>query len=146
MYNIVHHIHSSRGSALLLGLLILSAVLGVGLGVSSVVVQNISGARGVEFLTISFPAADAGVERALHRIRKDGAFTGSTCQGPGNQDAICDLSAVLSVAPDVSYAVHIYEPGFGDPAVGTCPGTVQNWCIFSTGSFDTIFRSIQVSF
>lgn len=135
-----------KGSALLFSTLILSVILGIGLSVSTIVVRDIASARDVGLIMPSFPAADAGVERMLYRTRKDSSFSGAACQGTSGQDAICDASSTLSFSSDISYDAHIYEPGFGDPAVGTCPELTQNWCIFSTGTFQDFSRKIQVSF
>lgn len=135
----------NKGSALLFGTLVLSVMLGIGLSVSTIVARDIALARDVGLIMPSFPAADAGVERMLYRIRKVGISSG-ICQGTLGQDPTCDATSLLSFSPDISYTVHIYEPGFGDPSVGTCPGATPNWCIFSTGAFQDISRSIQVSF
>lgn len=136
----------NKGSALLFSTLILSVMLGIGLSVSTIVARDIALGRDVGLIIPSFPAADAGIERMLYRIRKDGSFSGANCQGTSGQDAICDATDTLSISSTLSYTVHIYEPGFGDPSVGTCPGGVTNWCIFSTGTFQDISRRIQVSF
>ena len=136
---------SNNGSALLFSMLILSVILGIGLSVSTIVSRDISSARDVGLIIPSFSAANAGVERMLYRIRKTGVPPG-VCHGTSGQAAVCDATSILSFSPDISYTTHIYEPGFGDPSVGTCPGATPTWCIFSTGAFQDISRSIQVSF
>ena len=131
---------------MLFSLLILSVMLGIGLGVSTIMIQEFTISRDVKLIVPAFYGADAGIERMLYRIRKDARFVGVTCQGSSGQDALCDASATLSFSADATYQASIYEPGFGEDAVGTCPGTAANWCIFSTGTFQDFARKIRVSF
>ena len=94
----------NKGSALLFSMLILSVMLGIGLSVSSIVARDIALGRDVGLIIPSFPAADAGIERMLYRIRKDGSFSGATCQGTSGQDAICDATDTLSISSTLSFA------------------------------------------
>jgi len=146
MPNSMEYINSSKGSALLFSVLILSVILGVGLGISTIMVQEFTISQDVKLIVPAFYGADAGIERMLYRIRKDAGFVGAICQGSSGQDAVCDSSGILSFSSDATYIAHIYEPGYGDPLVGTCPGTSANWCIFSTGTFRDFARKIRASF
>ena len=134
---------SNRGSALLLATLVLTAVLGIGLGLSTIMVQQITISKNVGFFVPAFYAADAGVEKMLYRIRKDPNFSGAICKGTSGQDPRCDYTGALS---ETSYTVHVYEPSFGDPAVGTCPPTTLHWCVFSTGLMQDFTRRMRASF
>lgn len=133
----------SRGSALLLATLVLTTVLGIGLGLSTIMVQQIKIGRSVGFFVPAFYAADAGVEKMLYRTRKDPGFSGAVCKGTSGQDPRCDYTYTLS---QTSYTAHIYEPSFGDPAVGTCPVGTLHWCIFGTGFMQDFTRRMRASF
>ncbi|MDP2631079.1 MAG: hypothetical protein Q8P56_06790 [Candidatus Uhrbacteria bacterium] len=64
-----------KGSALLISVIIASALLIVGVEVSMFVVSTIRQARSIDQTLVASYAAESGVESALHQIRKEGRTT-----------------------------------------------------------------------
>ena len=64
-----------RGSALLISVIVSSALLIVGVEVSMFVVSTIRQARSIDQTLVAAYAAESGVESALHQMRKEGRST-----------------------------------------------------------------------
>lgn len=69
------HLHDMRGSALLISVIVASALLVVGVEVSMFVTSTIRQARSIDQALVASYAAESGVETALHQIRKEGRTT-----------------------------------------------------------------------
>lgn len=64
-----------KGSALLISVIVASALLIVGVEVSMFVVSTIRQARSIDQTLVAAYAAESGVENALHQMRKEGRST-----------------------------------------------------------------------
>lgn len=109
-----------------MALLVSASITAIALGMSSIILSGAQQAGDVGRYVPAFYAADAGVERALYRLRQN-----------DNQVNFNDGVFVNGAA----YDVIISTPGNGE-----CPASIVNICIFSTGSFDVLSRRIQVSY
>lgn len=118
--------NSQKGQIFILALLLSASIATIALGMSSVILSGAQQAADVGRYVPAFYAADAGVERALYRIRQN-----------SNQSNFSNGSFLNNAL----YDVVILTPGSGE-----CPGSVSNICIFSKGSSDDLSRRIQVSY
>ncbi|MCD5384944.1 MAG: hypothetical protein LRZ94_01355 [Candidatus Pacebacteria bacterium] len=63
-----------RGSALYFSLIVLTIILGIVLGLSTIIINQIQIIRGMEYSVIAFYAADSANERALNVLFRTGNF------------------------------------------------------------------------
>ncbi len=63
-----HNFKSQQGIAVLFAVSILSVVLGIGLGISAILVKQMKAIRGVSYSVAAFYAADNGIEEVLLMI------------------------------------------------------------------------------
>lgn len=118
--------NSQKGQIFVMALLISASISAIALGMSSIILSGARQAADVGQYVPAFYAADAGVERALFRLRQysntanfnDGVFLNGTF-----------------------YGVIVNTPGAGD-----CPTDILTYCIFSTGNSSALSRRIQVSY
>ncbi|MFH0853939.1 MAG: hypothetical protein V1891_00380 [bacterium] len=62
--------HNNKGSILVMSVLILSVILGVGISISSIVLNQLRQAKNLDFSIMAYYAADSATEDALYKIRK----------------------------------------------------------------------------
>lgn len=122
---------NQKGVAIYLSVLILSGVLAISLGISTLLINELKIARDIGRFIPALYAADSGIERALYKIRKLGEF--SSCPNLGD----CAISATTLQNTGV-YKVFILDAG-----VGWCSGATT--CVRSLGSFVDTNRAIEVS-
>ncbi|KKN91784.1 hypothetical protein LCGC14_0214570 [marine sediment metagenome] len=60
-----------RGVAIYLAIVIMFVLLGIGLGISTLLVGQIRIIRGMGYSVVALYAADTGIERVLYAIRKE---------------------------------------------------------------------------
>ena len=82
-------------------------------------------------------AADAGIERTLYKIRKNGDFVLCTTTGP---PADCEIQTT-TMQNGASYRVIILDPSFE-----WCDGAVQNKCVRSIGNLGDTNRALEITF
>lgn len=133
---------NNKGSAIFLVVLLLAGVLTVSLGAASLIVSGIAQGRTQTYSTKAYFAAEAGVERVLWEVRKNGAdFSGcdvddyivfDNTNNPPNP-AVCDnILQSYNLSNAASYYV-IYK--------SSSPITFQ-----SVGSYQQTIRSVEVSY
>jgi hypothetical protein len=72
----INHIFSQQGAiSILLAVLLLSILLVIGLGISLLMLQQIKMSGQVGRSVVAFYAAEAGTERCLYEVRKNGAVS-----------------------------------------------------------------------
>ncbi len=123
-----------KGASLYLTLMLLSVILGIFLGLASLLLGQIKMFRSVEESVIAFYAADTGIERNLYAIQgsypqtllfdSDASFTVETTCNPAY--AYC-----LDYCPDCSFSPSCDAPRF---------------CMTSNGQFRETKRAIFVKF
>ncbi len=102
---------SEKGVSLYLAVLIMSVLLTLALGISSILIGQIKTMKEMGNSVAAFYAANTGVEKTLYEISK-GAGIGSHFEGTLTENGASYIADIL--APE-----------------GTCPG--PNYCIRSVG-------------
>ena len=110
-----------KGTSLYLAVAIMTILLAIALGISSIFLGQVKVIRGLGYSVIAFYAADAGIERILL-----------------NRDAPLDIPSTLLSNGSV-YQVSVTAGG-----VGSC--TAQYYCIKSIGSYKETSRAIEISY
>ncbi len=115
-----------RGIALYLALIVMFILLGIGLGISTILIGQIKIIRGVGNSVVAFYAADTGVERVLYAIRKEG---------------YCSPPPLLPVQPFIDVAL-------GNGATYTVTITACNGAttIDSKGTYQETRRAIEITY
>lgn len=91
------HVNHQRGAtAILLAVLILSMLLIIGLGVSTLIISQIKMSAQTGQSVQAFYAAEAGAERCLYEVRKKGA---NTCPS-GTLDNNANYNVAVSIKED----------------------------------------------
>lgn len=109
-------------------LLVLTIILGIVLGLSSMAISQIKMVRGMGYSVIAFHAANSGIERALRMRLHDGI---------SSYTSLNDVIILLN-GENATYRIEIIEGG--DP--GCLHRT--HYCIRSIGKFKGVQRAIEV--
>jgi hypothetical protein len=120
--------YSEKGIALFLTIIILGAILGIILGISSLVLRQISTVSGLGESVLAIHAADSGIERLVYELRKN-SYSFS-CSPP------CEIIDIVwddFEEDDLSYSVYLQEQ---DPSI----------VIRSIGQYRQTLRAIEVTF
>ena len=110
-----------KGTSLYLAVAIMTILLAIALGISSIFLGQVKVMRGLGYSVIAFYAADAGIERIL-LIR----------------DNPLDIPETF-LSNGASYRVIVEFAG-----TGSC--TAENYCIKSIGSYKETNRAIEISY
>lgn len=119
---------NNRGVSLYLSLLILSILLAIGLGLSTILIGQLRIIRAIEDSTIAFFSADTGIEREL----KTKSEVGTSYSGyiDLNNNGIQDQE-------DSYYQVSVLDPA-------SC--NVSNLCLRSVGTFKQTKRAVEIKY
>ena len=112
------------GQTIYLALVVLSVILGIGIGLSSLLFYQLKMTKEIGDSVIALCAADSGVERALYAIYVEGELSFSTSTTLGNM---------------ASYQVSVFPSS-------SCAPPVQYYCIKSYGIYKNTTRAIEASF
>jgi len=119
---------NQKGSALYFSLIVLSILLAVIFGVSTIIVVQLKTISEAGQSVISLYAADTGIEKALY----DRKFVVFPTEIPPSSSEVLSNGA--------QYQTTIYQAG--DPE---CPTTTAYWfCVESMGKFKDIKRGLRV--
>lgn len=69
----IKNLKSEDGNVLLLALLVMAGIMTAGLGIGTIILNEIKQARNIDFSTVAYYAAEAGVEQAIYKLRKENA-------------------------------------------------------------------------
>lgn len=131
-------IHNQRGVVVYLTFWIMSLLLGVALGISSILLTQIGILRGIGESVFAFAATDAGIEYVLFL---DTSVCGEIEEIEDRvlclKDAIPSGEVVL--ANGASYHLVVEAE-----AEGRCP-TGVNYCARSLGSYKTARRAVRIA-
>lgn len=116
-----------KGLSIILALLVLSSVLAIALGASSIVISEIKFNRITGDSVPAFFAADSGIEKVL--TLRDNPQIFSDCVSEAS-------SCVLDNGAEFWVEV--------TPAGGSC--SADNFCIKSTGIFNNTKRAIEINY
>lgn len=121
------------GVAVILSVLILSAVLVIALGVSTIFIRELQFARTSNFYVRAFFAADSGIEKILTLRDNPASFT------------TCTTSTSPCVLPNgAEYWVIVTAAGALKPDGSTC--SASSFCIESVGRYMGTRRAIEVNY
>lgn len=129
----VRMLNKQRGFSLLLTVLLLSATLALGLGVSTFLIGEVRATRSIGNFVTALYAADSGIERTLYRKRQLNEF--AACP----TTSACIFSE--SLPNNASYNVIVLDAG-----VAWCNAGVATQCIRSIGTFSDATRALQAEF
>ena len=131
---------SQRGVSALFAILLLSVMMAIVLGLSTIVVTQIRTVKGIGDSLIAFYAADAGIEYMLKLIVSGG--TPAASEGP------------VSLGNNASYTIESFccNPAYTS-CVGTCPPglsiksdcSAPRYCVKSTGMYSAIPTSTRAA-
>ena len=114
-----------------LAVVVTALILGIGLGINTLLIGELQILRGVGYSVIAFEAADAGIEHILYIDKSV----------PCNGDAPCldfNNPGQVSLGNGASYTITIQDDG-----TGTCSGA--NYCAQSTGKFKGAVRRVEIT-
>jgi hypothetical protein len=106
MRNLKLKIKNEDGNVLLLALLVMAGIMTAGLGIGAIILNEIKQARNIDFSTVAYYAAEAGVEQAIYKLRKEDAVL--VCPvGECGANGFCsggEREACISTTGDLSNA------------------------------------------
>ena len=141
MINLISYFKSERGVALYLALAILTLLLSIALGISTIIFGQLETLKTIGHSVVAFYAADTGIERELDEKNY-------ATQPPNCSDCF-------------SYLGFVDLDGDGGGVSGSCPGGLQDAddacyevtiermgpvVLRSLGSYKNITRALQISF
>lgn len=133
-YQIKIYLKAHDGVSLYVSVLILSGILAVALGISSLTLGELKISQEVEHFMPALYAADSGIDRALYKIRQGDAFGG----GPCDTLTACVISGTTQNG--ASYNVVVLDGG-----VEWCAASMTT-CVRSRGRFIDTNRVIEIFF
>ncbi len=119
-----------KGVSLYLVLMILSLLIGVGLGMSTILVNQFSALRSAGFSSLALAASDAGIEKIYYDDRK-GINVLSECPPA--------VACTQTLSNGATYAVTVTGPGGSG-----CPAGVT-YCAKSLGAYQTAQRAVRIA-
>ena len=154
--------NSEKGVSIYLAIMVMTILLGIGFGISALLINQLKVLRGIGDSVFAFYAADGGIERVLQVdtcmqktveadrltcIRaaiENPAFDDPNCKGdPITNAGLCRKQAInlftRTLTNGASYSITIIDPG-----VGACPSGVT-YCGQASGAFKDAVRKIQIS-
>ena len=119
MQNLKQEFNKQRGISVLFAISILSVILSIGLGTSSILIRQIKTIREISYSVVAFYAADNGIEEVL----------------------------LMTIPADISETQlngAMYEVVVNDSASPDCDAA--NFCIKSIGSYKGTKRAIEIKY
>lgn len=123
----------NKGAALLLTLLILTAILSIAFGVSTLIFGETKMFQEVPRSLRAYYVAEAGIERKLYEIRQQSNFADI-----GSAPDWCSGAGKVCLDPDTCYAVSVISAGPNCAA--------DSYCIKSYGCYEGTRRAVEVSY
>lgn len=129
-----------KGSILFLSLLLTLVLLGIGLGITEIIVSELRVLRGLGESVFAFGAADAGVEHGLYvdKISCNAIEPQAVADLVACVDGAIDLLGGAQALPNTS-TYELVKPSL----VSSCPG--GNYCVESKGRFRQAIRKVQIA-
>ena len=119
---------SENGIAIILSMFVLSAILAIAMGISTLLLREVQIAKTAGFSIPAFFAADTGVEKLLMFRNTPGVF--SEC---------ISAASPCTLANGANFWILVRAPGEDG-----C--TALNFCIESTGEFRGTRRAVEVNY
>lgn len=126
-----YKLKTEAGVSLYLALMVMSLMLGIAFGISTLLIDQFVSLRGAGFSSLAMEAADAGIEKIFYDDRK-GIDVLSECPvaSPCNQ----------TLSNGATYAITVVGPG-----VSGCPSSGVTYCAKSLGSYQGAQRAIRIA-
>lgn len=131
----MNRFNNSQGVAIYLSLFILTTVVAIAFGISSLFISEFEIARESGEFVSAIYAADTALEHSLWKLRVDRGSWPFECR---TQDD-CVVSGVLSNG--ATYVAIVLNSGFL-----WCPGTTPNICVRAFGTMNETNRAIEAKF
>jgi len=142
---------SQRGVSLLFIVLITSLILAVGLGVSTLVIQEMRMISEIGYSVIAFYAADSGIEEAIYDLYQspspipehsgylDNAYyeTFAKCCNPDLEKCSLETADDCPLGPEYVGSNDPNSPDYCD---------ALNYCLKSVGSYQKVKRAIEIKY
>lgn len=132
-------VSGQRGVSLYIAFMIMTALLGIALGVSSLLFSQIGILKGIGHSVFAFYATEAGLENALY-------IANTTCfEDP---DPVVCLQTNLPagqvpLANEASYQLRAEAPG--DPGCSDDPVLNYTYCVRAEGNYEQARRAVRVA-
>lgn len=124
---------TQRGVSLYMILMIMAMLLGIGFGMSALLLNQLDTLKGIGYSVLAFYATEAGVDRVLYIDQK-------TCQSDpdriGCLHAEVDPLGSQTLSNGAQYGLTI------EPPVGAC--TASTYCVKSVGTYKQSRRAVRV--
>ena len=121
-----------RGVSLYMAFMILALVLGIALGGSALLLQQVQSQRQLGYSVFAFGASDTGIEKIFYDDQS-GVDVLAQCPAGGNPPPAC----TGTLSNGATFTIVVTPPGAG------CPATT--YCAKSTGSYQGFQRAIRIA-
>lgn len=124
---------TERGVSLYMVFMIMALLLGIGFGMSAILLSQLDTLRGIGYSVLAFYATEAGIDRVLYIDQKDCA------DGPdriGCLDTAVTALGIQMLSNTAQYTLDIESPG------GSCP--TPTYCAKSVGIYQQSRRAVRV--
>lgn len=135
---------SETGVSLYIAFMIMTVLLGMALGVSTLLISEIGFLKGIGNSVFAFYATDTGVERALY-------LDTTLCAQEEEEDrASCLEDEFDSVGASPPGSIQLsngasYQLTAEAPGEGNCPGSAgYSYCVKSAGTFEEAARAVRI--
>ena len=124
--------NKEKGIAMFITLIVTVILLGIALGLSSILIGNLAVLKSAGESVLAFAAAEAGIEQVLLIDNRDCSGNLACLQGaiPGGPQPLSNTA---------TYTLEVTAPGSG-----TCPAGV-NYCAKSIGTYQGATRAIRIT-
>lgn len=128
-----YNLQAQRGVSLYMVFMIMALLLGVGLGMSAVLLSQLDTLRGIGHSVLAFYATEAGIDRVLYVDQKDCA---NAPDRVGCLHVAVDPLGTQTLSNGAQYILTIESPG------GAC--TASTYCVKSVGTYELARRAVRV--
>lgn len=126
-------IQNERGVSLYMVFMVMTLLLGIGFGMSALLLSQLDTLRGIGYSVLAFYATEAGIDRTLYIDQKD-------CADDPDRFGCLDSAAIAlgtqTLSNGAQYTVDIEAPG------GLC--STDTYCAKSVGIYQQARRAIRV--
>jgi len=143
------HTKHQKGISLLFVVLITSLVLAIGLGINTIIIQEMKMTSQMGYSVTAFYAADSGIEAALYDLYK------SDPPRPDHSDIIDDADLGGYIHYQTEACCCYPDHPDSDLCSVDCPGgfsnndircETRNYCLKSLGSYRNVERAIEIKY
>lgn len=129
-----YKLKTERGVSLYMVFMVMTLLLGIGFGMSALLLTQLDTLRGIGYSVLAFYATEAGIDRVLYIDQKN-------CAGNPARLACLQVPGVVPAESQplgngASYTMAIEPPG------GSCP--TDTYCAKSVGIYQQARRAIRV--